>query len=86
MSEPRDASVRAEKDLPRPETPEDTLEATATPEAAAPASQIGETELRTFLIADIRGYTTYTREHGDAAACGARDAVRRARLGGRRGT
>ena len=27
-----------------------------------------ETELRTFLIADIRGYTTYTREHGDEAA------------------
>jgi class 3 adenylate cyclase len=26
-----------------------------------------ETELRTFLIADIRGYTTYTREHGDEA-------------------
>src|SRR5207344_2443067 len=28
----------------------------------------GETELRTFLIADIRGYTLYTREHGDEAA------------------
>jgi ABC-type transport system substrate-binding protein/class 3 adenylate cyclase/streptogramin lyase len=26
-----------------------------------------ETELRTFLIADIRGYTTYTRERGDEA-------------------
>jgi class 3 adenylate cyclase/ABC-type transport system substrate-binding protein/streptogramin lyase len=26
------------------------------------------TELRTFLIADVRGYTTYTREHGDEAA------------------
>jgi ABC-type transport system substrate-binding protein/class 3 adenylate cyclase len=26
------------------------------------------TDLRTFLIADIRGYTTYTREHGDEAA------------------
>jgi class 3 adenylate cyclase/ABC-type transport system substrate-binding protein len=25
-------------------------------------------ELRTFLIADVRGYTTYTREHGDEAA------------------
>src|SRR5581483_11308501 len=23
---------------------------------------------RTFLIADVRGYTRYTREHGDAAA------------------
>lgn len=33
----------------------------ATPQAA---------ELRTFLIADIRGYTTYTNEHGDEAAAG----------------
>jgi class 3 adenylate cyclase len=31
------------------------------------ASSPGETELRTFLIADIRGYTTYTREQGDEA-------------------
>jgi YVTN family beta-propeller protein len=28
------------------------------------------TELRTFLIADIRGYTRFTREHGDEAASG----------------
>ena len=28
----------------------------------------GGAELRTFLIADIRGYTTYTREQGDEAA------------------
>ena len=28
----------------------------------------GGAELRTFLIADIRGYTTYTRERGDEAA------------------
>ena len=33
-----------------------------------PPGDQGETELRTFLIADIRGYTTYTREHGDEAA------------------
>ena len=33
-----------------------------------PPGDSGETELRTFLIADIRGYTTYTREHGDEAA------------------
>ena len=32
------------------------------------ANTAGETELRTFLIADIRGYTTFTREHGDEAA------------------
>jgi ABC-type transport system substrate-binding protein/class 3 adenylate cyclase/streptogramin lyase len=31
----------------------------------SPASPSPHTELRTFLIADIRGYTTYTREHGD---------------------
>jgi class 3 adenylate cyclase len=24
--------------------------------------------VRTFLIADVRGYTRYTREHGDEAA------------------
>jgi class 3 adenylate cyclase/streptogramin lyase len=33
-----------------------------TPAEAAP------TELRTFLIADVRGYTRYTQEHGDEAA------------------
>ena len=26
------------------------------------------TEIRTFLIADVRGYTRYTQEHGDEAA------------------
>jgi ABC-type transport system substrate-binding protein/class 3 adenylate cyclase len=36
------------------------------PSLASP-SGTPETELRTFLIADIRGYTTYTREHGDEA-------------------
>jgi WD40 repeat protein/class 3 adenylate cyclase len=38
-------------------------------ETAAPASgavQVGSE--RTFLIADVRGYTRFTREHGDAAA------------------
>ncbi|MDP9482689.1 MAG: hypothetical protein M3P84_05640, partial [Chloroflexota bacterium] len=40
-------------------------EVLAEPEVKAPA----EAELRTFLIADIRGYTVYTTEHGaDAAA------------------
>ncbi len=28
----------------------------------------GDTEIRTFLIADIRGYTRFTEEHGDEAA------------------
>lgn len=28
----------------------------------------GETGVRTFLIADVRGYTSYTLEHGDEAA------------------
>jgi class 3 adenylate cyclase len=27
-----------------------------------------EAHLRTFMIADVRGYTTYTRSHGDEAA------------------
>jgi ABC-type transport system substrate-binding protein/class 3 adenylate cyclase len=33
-------------------------------EASAPRSA----DIRTFLIADVRGYTRYTREHGDEAA------------------
>ena len=41
-------------------------EAQGSPSAASPSATPG-TELRTFLIADIRGYTTYTREHGDEA-------------------
>ena len=28
----------------------------------------GSDAVRTFLIADIRGYSTFTREHGDQAA------------------
>lgn len=32
------------------------------------SGDVVETELRTFLIADIRGYTTFTRERGDEAA------------------
>jgi class 3 adenylate cyclase/ABC-type transport system substrate-binding protein/tRNA A-37 threonylcarbamoyl transferase component Bud32 len=35
-------------------------------EAFAEAEE--ETRLRTFLIADVRGYTAYTREHGDDKA------------------
>jgi ABC-type transport system substrate-binding protein/class 3 adenylate cyclase len=38
------------------------------PPGAAAKSAAPQTDLRTFLIADIRGYTTYTREHGDEAA------------------
>jgi adenylate cyclase len=37
------------------------------PGESAPGAQ-AEAELRTFLIADIRGYTTYTEEHGSDAA------------------
>lgn len=49
---------------PRDPAPDETQLASrnATPPTAP------ETELRTFLIADIRGYTTYTRENGDEAA------------------
>ncbi|HEY3212461.1 MAG TPA: protein kinase, partial [Actinomycetota bacterium] len=36
---------------------------------AAPAVRIAaETQIRTFLIADVRGYTSFTRERGDEAA------------------
>lgn len=49
---------------PRDPVPSDTPSAPGS--AISPAAP--ETELRTFLIADIRGYTTYTREHGDEAA------------------
>ena len=51
MPEPRDPAGG------KPETPVDPVTLTAT----------SETELRTFLIADIRSYTAYTREHGDEA-------------------
>jgi len=39
-----------------------------TPPSPSPAGGDRPAETRTFLIADIRGYTTYTVEHGDAAA------------------
>ena len=51
MTEPRDPAVAETEISPSPVSP------SATP----------QTELRTFLIADIRGYTTYTRERGDEA-------------------
>jgi serine/threonine-protein kinase len=34
---------------------------------AAPEARIAAPGIRTFLFADIRGYTSYTREHGDEA-------------------
>src|SRR2546423_15431319 len=40
-------------------------EATATPMAEASRSP---SELRTFLIADVRGYTRFTQQHGDESA------------------
>ncbi|MEX2554639.1 MAG: cyclic nucleotide-binding domain-containing protein [Actinomycetota bacterium] len=33
-----------------------------------PADSATAVSVRTFLIADVRGYTAFTREHGDAAA------------------
>ena len=33
-----------------------------------PPSQGDQAEIRTFLIADVRGYTRYTQERGDEAA------------------
>jgi ABC-type oligopeptide transport system substrate-binding subunit/class 3 adenylate cyclase/tRNA A-37 threonylcarbamoyl transferase component Bud32 len=35
-------------------------------EIASPSARV--TQLRTFLISDVRGYTKYTQEHGDEAA------------------
>jgi len=40
---------------------------TDTPGSSAVAAEAA-TELRTFLTADVRGYTRFTQEHGDAAA------------------
>lgn len=37
-------------------------------ETATSSARESSTEARTFLIADIRGYTRYSQEHGDAAA------------------
>jgi class 3 adenylate cyclase/ABC-type transport system substrate-binding protein/streptogramin lyase len=34
---------------------------------AEPAPAGGATQLRTFMIADVRGYTRYTQQHGDEA-------------------
>ncbi len=50
-----------------PEPPDQPLGETQSSPSPASPSGTPETELRTFLIADIRGYTTYCREHGDEA-------------------
>jgi ABC-type transport system substrate-binding protein/class 3 adenylate cyclase/streptogramin lyase len=68
VSEPRDISARSSNEPPlgseRGDIAPASDESGISTEASANAP---ETELRTFLIADIRGYTTYTREHGDEA-------------------
>ncbi|MEO8229546.1 MAG: ABC transporter substrate-binding protein [Chloroflexota bacterium] len=67
---PRDLDPSRSPGTPVGESPQESApgpieEVLAEPEVKAPA----EAELRTFLIADIRGYTVYTTEHGaDAAA------------------
>src|SRR5580765_8713430 len=33
-----------------------------------PAPQVSGADIRTFLFADMRGYTRFTQEHGDDAA------------------
>ena len=49
--------------------PEDPLVTeTMEHQGAAGVSAAPQADVRTFLIADIRGYTTYTRENGDEAA------------------
>jgi class 3 adenylate cyclase len=52
--------------VPEPRDPAPSETDSASGNAIPPTAP--DTELRTFLIADIRGYTTYTREHGDEAA------------------
>ena len=43
-----------------------TEAAPSPPEVAAPATSA--LPVRTFLLADVRGYARFTQEHGDAAA------------------
>ena len=38
------------------------------PPSPGPALPDAASDLRTFLIADVRGYTRFTQEHGDEAA------------------
>jgi len=40
-------------------------DATSDREHAGEGGGRGEAIVRTFLLADVRGYTRYTREHGD---------------------
>src|SRR3954454_8706836 len=40
----------------------------ATPESDAPIDDAADAELRTFLIADVRGYTSFTQREGDEMA------------------
>ena len=67
MTEPRDAPGQPTGDR---RTRRRRLTSTrVTCRSADPIGSAAEAELRTFLIADIRGYTTYTSEQGaDAAA------------------
>ena len=77
MSDPRDGFVRPEGDalpagdeptLPAADPGSPAADGLDPPDGPVPPPT-AEAELRTFLIADIRGYTTYTTEHGaDAAA------------------
>lgn len=50
------------------EPPEPDVGEPATSPSEPGPSGVPRTELRTFLIADIRGYTAYTHEYGDEAA------------------
>jgi ABC-type transport system substrate-binding protein/class 3 adenylate cyclase len=67
VTEPRDAPARPTDDG-SSTPPSADRDATNAP-GDGPAGTAPEAELRTFLIADIRGYTVYTTEQGaDAAA------------------
>lgn len=68
MSQALGGSARPEEDRGSgSEASDDALPAGAPEPEPASSTPPSATELRTFLIADIRGYTTYTREHGDEA-------------------
>jgi hypothetical protein len=55
----------------RPRTAGDLIaDATAVLGGREVERETGVAQLRTFMIADVRGYTRYTQQHGDEAAAG----------------
>jgi class 3 adenylate cyclase len=52
------------------ELPEDRGRAAVRDADQTSAPKRAAEEIRTFLVADVRGYTAFTQEHGDEAAAG----------------